>query len=67
MFMRALSKASEIALMMKLGSWKKNRQWKRKLEKNLDLIKEQISTRLNLLSREIHNNRPLKQYMWTGY
>jgi hypothetical protein len=39
----------------------------RKPEKNLDLIKEQISTRLNLLSREIHNNRLLKQYMWTGY
>jgi len=49
--MQALSKASEIALMMKLGSWKKNRQGKRKPEKNLDLIKEQISTRLNLLSR----------------
>ena len=63
--MKALSKASEIALMMKLGSWKKNRQGKRKPE-NLDLIKEQISTRLNLLSREIHNNRLLKQYMWTG-
>lgn len=64
--MKALSKASEIALMIKLGSWKKNRQGKRKPE-NLDLIKEQVSTRLNLLSREIHNNRPFKQYMWTGY
>jgi len=40
--MKALSKASEIALMMKLGSWKKNRQGKRKPEKNLDLIKERL-------------------------